>query len=119
MCTTLRNVYESAVVALSGGILERTVGRTKSNMLAEAGESYFCCVLMDIQMPVMDGYEAAREIRLLDGNASRVPIVAMTANAFAEDRQKALESGMDGHIAKPIDQHELTETLAKFCERAR
>ena len=76
-------------------------------------------VLMDIQMPVMDGYEAAREIRLLDGNASRVPIVAMTANAFAEDRQKALESGMDGHIAKPIDQHELTETLAKFCERAR
>ena len=47
------------------------------------------------------------------------PRQATAINALAEDRQKALESGMDGHIAKPIDQHELTETLAKFCERAR
>ena len=69
-------------------------------------------ILMDIQMPIMDGYEATRQIRAIEDSArSSVPIVAMTANAFDEDRQKAIEAGMNGHLAKPIDVSKLMETL--------
>lgn len=69
-------------------------------------------ILMDIQMPHMDGYEATRQIRkLADTAIANIPIVAMTANAFEEDRQKAFAAGMNGHIAKPIDVSKLTETL--------
>ena len=79
---------------------------------AEAGD--YDLVLMDIQMPTMDGYEATRQIRALGTEISRVPIIAMTANAFAEDRQAALDAGMDEHIAKPIDIKKMTETLKNF-----
>ncbi len=69
-------------------------------------------VLMDIQMPIMDGYEATRQIRALEDTArAAVPIVAMTANAFEEDRQKALDAGMNVHVAKSIDIVKLMETL--------
>ena len=68
-------------------------------------------VLMDIQMPVMNGYEATGIIR---NSGSAVPIVAMTANAFDEDRAKALESGMDDFISKPINTAELVRVLEKF-----
>ena len=72
-------------------------------------------VLMDIQMPVMNGYEAARAIRALkDPAASSVPIIALTANAFAEDRVKALEAGMNEHVAKPIDPGELSSVLTSL-----
>ena len=72
-------------------------------------------ILMDIQMPKMDGYTATAEIRKLpDPLNLHVPIIAMTANAFAEDRQHALEAGMDAHLAKPIDPAQLTRTLASF-----
>ena len=71
-------------------------------------------VLMDIQMPVMDGYEATKQIRAMsDAEISQIPIVAMTANAFDEDRQKCLDAGMNGHIGKPIDVDRLLEILAK------
>ena len=69
-------------------------------------------ILMDIQMPIMDGYEATRQIRAMeDAERSSVPIVAMTANAFDEDRQRAMEAGMNGHVAKPIDISKLMDTL--------
>ncbi len=69
-------------------------------------------ILMDIQMPVMDGYAAARAIRAMNDPAkANIPIVAMTANAFEEDRQRALDAGMDGHVPKPIDIPKLMETL--------
>ena len=71
-------------------------------------------VLMDIQMPIMDGYEATRKIRALGTEISKIPILAMTANAFEEDKRAALEAGMNEHIAKPIDIEQLKIVLAKF-----
>ncbi len=67
---------------------------------------------MDVQMPVMDGYEATRRIRNLENHAlASIPIIAMTANAFTEDREEAIKCGMNGHIAKPIDVQVLFKTL--------
>ena len=70
----------------------------------EAPPWFYDAILMDIRMPVMDGYEATKKLRGLDRrDASCVPIIAMTADAFADDVRKCLEAGMNGHIAKPID----------------
>ncbi|MDO4890317.1 MAG: response regulator, partial [Coriobacteriaceae bacterium] len=82
----------------------------------ERGETrYYDAVLMDIQMPRMDGFEATRAIRALASpDGSRIPIIAMTANAFEEDRQKAFDAGMDAHLAKPIDVQAMLETLVQF-----
>ena len=71
-------------------------------------------ILMDIRMPVMNGYEAARAIRALDRPDADIPIIAMTADAFAEDIQKALNCGMNAHVAKPIDVREVVRLLSKF-----
>ena len=72
-------------------------------------------VLMDIQMPNMDGYKATQVIRHLpDQQKAQIPIIAMTANAFEEDRKKAFDMGMNGHIAKPVDIRKIKETLAPF-----
>ena len=79
-----------------------------------APEDYHDVILMDIQMPNMNGYQAAEAIRALPGKRGEIPIVAMTANAFEEDRRKALESGMNAHIAKPVDVSVLLETLSRF-----
>ncbi|WP_232219200.1 transporter substrate-binding domain-containing protein [Anaerovibrio sp. RM50] len=77
-----------------------------------AKDGQYDVILMDIQMPVMDGYEATMAIRKLDSDYCRkVPIIAMTANVFAEDKVKAMNVGMNGHIAKPIDTHEMFTTL--------
>ena len=74
------------------------------------------CIL-DIMMPVMNGYEAAKMIRTLDrDDAKTVPIIAMTANAFTEDRLKSKESGMNEHIAKPIDAKLLVKVISEFVE---
>ena len=82
------------------------------NIINEAPEDKYDLVLMDIQMPKMDGYTATREIRTLSNNKkANIPIVAMTANAFEEDRQKAFECGMNGHIVKPIDMKSIAKIL--------
>ncbi|RKJ19513.1 PAS domain-containing sensor histidine kinase [bacterium D16-50] len=90
-------------------------GRIALDMLTKSTPGYYQVVLMDVQMPVMNGYDAARAIRSLENKElASIPIVAMTANAFEEDRQAALQSGMNGHIAKPIDVDNLFGTLGSI-----
>ena len=81
--------------------------------LRTAAPDQFDLVLMDIQMPKLDGYSATRQIRTLDGAIANIPIIAMTANAFEEDKQKAFAAGMNAHIAKPIEVDSLLSTIAK------
>ena len=81
--------------------------------LRTAAPDQFDLVLMDIQMPKLDGYSATRQIRTLDGAIANIPIIAMTANAFEEDKQKAFAAGMNDHIAKPIEVDSLLSTIAK------
>ncbi|MCI6306708.1 MAG: response regulator, partial [Subdoligranulum sp.] len=81
-------------------------------MLEKAPEHYYDLVLMDIQMPVMDGYDATVKIRRMQSPAkARVPIIAMTANAFSEDKNRALAVGMNDHVAKPIDMNVLLPVI--------
>lgn len=80
--------------------------------LQDSKQGKFDLVLMDVQMPKMDGYAATRQIRTLPSDAANVPIVAMTANAFEEDKQRAIRAGMNAHIAKPIEAGRLMETLS-------
>lgn len=90
-------------------------GRVCVEMLKAAPAGYYDLILMDIQMPNMDGYEAARTIRKLpDSEKSNIPIVALTANTFEEDRKKSLEAGMNEHLAKPIDVYKLAHTLSSI-----
>ena len=84
-------------------------------MLNKAEDDYYSLILMDIQMPVMNGYDAAKRIRSLkDERKANIPIVAMTANAFEEDRKMTLASGMNEHVAKPIDMNILLPTIMKY-----
>ena len=90
-------------------------GQKAVNMVRERGEAYYDFILMDIQMPVMDGYEATRTIRRLMPEL-KTPIIALSANAFAEDKRKSLEAGMDDHVAKPINVKALVSALARHEE---
>ena len=89
-------------------------GKIAVEMLEKSQPGYYQLILMDVQMPVMNGYEATRAIRKLkDTQLAAIPILAMTANAFEEDKQEALKSGMNGHIAKPINIDNLMNTLKR------
>ena len=109
---------EIAVAALEmNGFLveEADDGEKAVNMVADSQPGYYDAVLMDIQMPVMNGYDAARKIRSLENRRlAAIPIVAMTANAFEEDRKAAFDAGMNGHVAKPIDVKALMDTLKEI-----
>ena len=106
-----REIFEMA-----GLIVECAIdGKMGSEMVARSADWYYDIVFMDIQMPVMDGYEAAKAIRELGREyTSRLPIVAMTANVFAEDVINSHNAGMDEHIGKPIDFEQLSRVLAKW-----
>lgn len=97
-----------------------TVDRAKDgvecvDMLEKAANGTYQLILMDIQMPVMNGYDAAKKIRRMeDPQKANIPIIAMTANAFTEDKQAALDAGMNDHIAKPINMNVLVPTLRKY-----
>lgn len=95
-------------------------GQIAVDMLTASEDGYYQVILMDVQMPVMNGYKATKIIRGLENKAlASVPIVAMTANAFEEDKQEALRSGMDGHIAKPIEIDKLMEMLDQVLEKRK
>ena len=97
-----------------------TVERAKDgvecvDMLEKAANGTYQLILMDIQMPVMNGYDAAKKIRRMeDPQKADIPIIAMTANAFSEDRQAALDAGMNDHVAKPINMNILVPTIRKY-----
>lgn len=103
-----------AILQEAGCLVETAVnGAEAVEKVAASEPGWFRCILMDIQMPVMNGYEAARAIRALPDRAlAGIPIVAMTANAFREDVEAAEQAGMQGHIAKPINVKEMLETLS-------
>lgn len=89
-------------------------GKIAVEKVMEAPEKWYDLILMDIQMPIMNGYEATAAIRALAGSRGKVPIIAMTANAFAEDVQLAKNTGMNEHIAKPLDLNKLNDVLKQW-----
>lgn len=92
-------------------------GQEAVDKVADSAPGYYQAVLMDIQMPVMDGYEASRRIRALPDKAlASIPIIAMTADAFEEDKQMALDAGMNAHVSKPIDVPFLLDTLRRMID---
>ena len=110
----LNREIATAILEEMGAIVEPVEDGTLAVAKMKAPDSYkYDLILMDIQMPILDGYEATRQIRALGTAASRIPIIAMTANAYDEDRRKALAAGMNAHIAKPIDLVQLQKTIAK------
>lgn len=95
----------------------REAGVTAVDMVEQAVPGQYSLILLDIQMPIMNGYEVARRIRALKNpDIASTPIVAMTANAFEEDREKSYEAGMNGHLAKPVSVETLMNTIYKFVK---
>ena len=89
-------------------------------MFQEKPEGYFDAILMDIMMPVMDGLTATKTIRSLKHpDADTIPIIAMTANAFREDKEKCLAAGMNAHLAKPLDIEKMEQTICKQLRDAK
>ena len=89
-------------------------GRDCVEMFEKAEIGYYSAVLMDVHMPIMDGYEATRTIRAMDRSDSNVPIIAMTADVFSDNIQRCKESGMDASLTKPLDVKECLRTLKKY-----
>ena len=92
-------------------------GKIAVDKLQDVPVGYYDAILMDIQMPNMNGYEATKAIRKLTDERAKIPIIAMTANAFEEDRQAALAAGMDDYVAKPVEISELFRTIMKHLKR--
>ena len=89
-------------------------GKICTEMFSDSPEGYYDAVLMDIRMPVMDGYEACSIIRAMKRKDAGIPIIAMTADAFSEDMQRSQQVGMDEHVAKPIDIDKLYQVLGRY-----
>ena len=113
-----REIATSILTDMGFEVDEATDGIEAVNVLAKAESDRYSLVFMDIQMPRMDGYTATREIRTFkDNRKANIPILAMTANAFEEDKIKSFEAGMNGHIAKPIDRSAIAKAIAPFLEK--
>ena len=107
------------LLELEGADCEIAVdGQAALERFKDAAPGEFDAILMDVQMPKMNGYEATKAIRGLErGDALTVPIIAMTANVFAEDVRDALDAGMNAHIAKPVDMGLLKKTISQYIQR--
>ncbi len=111
---------EIAITLLSehGLLIDRAANGVECvEMMEKAPEDYYSLILMDIQMPLLDGYRTAEKIRRFPNREkAKIPMIAMTANAFAEDRKKALEVGMNDHVAKPIDMNKMLPILLEYIK---
>ena len=110
----------AALLEEQGMIVTRTAdGKSALAQFCNTAPGTFDLILMDIMMPEMNGYETTKAIRNLSErpDGKEIPIIAMTANAFAEDVQAALKAGMDDHVAKPIDMSILISVITKYIER--
>ena len=111
-------IAEFTITQAGAKVVKAVNGKEAVEIFAKSGEGEFDAILMDVMMPVMDGMEASRSIRSMDrGDAGTVPIIAMTANAFAEDRQSIIEAGMNEHITKPLDSRLVIATVANFVNK--
>lgn len=108
-----------AILEQSGLVLDRVEdGLACVNRLSEVDADLYDLILMDIQMPNMNGYEATRRIRQFENlKKASIPILAMTANAFEEDKKMAMEAGMNGHISKPIDVNVLENQIINIFKK--
>lgn len=107
-----------ALLSEEGFVVEAASdGDVAVEMIKDREADYYDLVLMDIQMPRMNGYEASRAIRALGGQRADVPIIALSANTYAEDQKKSIEAGMDGHSPKPIDMVSLQALIKEVLER--
>ena len=86
-------------------------GREAVERIENASENWYDIVFMDVQMPVMNGYEATAAIRALPGRRGQIPIIAMTANAFEKDKEKPFKAGMNAHISNPVEMKVLEKTI--------
>ncbi len=110
-----REIANELLSALHIYVEQAENGKAALEMVEQSPPQHYDLIFMDIQMPVMDGYEATQCIRRLKReDASRIPIIAMTANAFADDIRKALEAGMNDHVAKPVEVSKILEMLDKW-----
>ena len=108
------------ILALEGAVLERACdGKEAVRAFADSAEGTYDVILMDIQMPEMDGWEATRVIRRMNRADADLPIFAMSANAFVEDRRQSMEAGMNGHINKPVDYEELRRLIGEHMYKVR
>lgn len=106
------------ILSEAGFELERAEnGQVCVDMFQSSTPNYYDIILMDIRMPVMNGYDATKNIRALQREDVNLPIIAMTADAFSDDIQHALESGMNEHVSKPIDIDRLIQILAKYLKK--
>ncbi|MBQ9341844.1 MAG: response regulator [Lachnospiraceae bacterium] len=111
-------IMKHILVGLKASVTVAGDGVEALGIMEKARKGDYDLILMDIQMPKMNGYEATRRIRALHKKVSKIPIIAMTANAFEEDKKAALEAGMNEHIAKPINVQELIKTMRKALDDA-
>lgn len=114
----LNREIAEVILEQTGFVVESAPDGTDAvEMVIKSEEYYYDAVLMDVQMPIMDGYEATRTIRALPRNdVKTLPIIAMTANALEEDKEAALKNGMNAHIAKPIDMDIFIKVLGQFLK---
>ncbi|MBR7024919.1 MAG: response regulator [Selenomonadaceae bacterium] len=112
-----REIAKAILIEIGLEVEDACDGTEAVDMVKHSMPNHYDLILMDVQMPTMNGYDATRNIRALNRvDAQTVPIVAMTANAFEEDKENALKAGMDDHLAKPLDIPKLLETLHKYLK---